>query len=408
MIADFWYEIWEVIKRKPSRVILTSIGISWGIFILIMLVGVGAGFERGVFKLFEGYSRNTTYVFAAQTSKAYKGINVGKPILFSQKDLKLLVQNIPDITMVSPEISRWESVFSDNGKGTVEIRAVYPDYFNIKILEIDNGRMLNALDMEESRRCVIIGKNVADVLFNHEQPVGKLLHIKKEVYQVVGVIKKTLQSVNEERVIYIPYTTYLQTNAGAKEFTTMLFATHDYVDTKDVNIRVRDFLSRMNKVAPDDDNAFYFNSREEQVRAFKKFFEMFRKFLWFMGISTLLSGIIGVGNVMYMSVKERTREIGIRKSIGAKASAIKAMVLWESVALTSISGYLGMLLGWICLQGVGLIIDDDTLMMDKPGIDLLTTVIATLILTVSGTLAGLKPAMYASDLSPIDALKEEN
>lgn len=177
---------------------------------------------------------------------------------------------------------------------------------------------------------------------------------------------------------------------------------------KEVNTHVRNVMARKYQFAPSDDKVFYFNSMEEQVKAFTDLFVMIRKFLWFMGISTLVSGVIGVGNIMYSSAKERTREIGIRKSVGAKARQIKAMFLWESIALTSLAGYVGLVLGWGILKVVALFISEDTPMMEKPGLDFPTAVAAIFILVIAGTLAGLRPAIYAAELNPIEALKEEN
>lgn len=407
-MIDFWYEIWETIRRKPTRVILMGLGISWGIFILILLVGIGEGFEKGVLKLFDGYSKSTTYVFVGQTSKAYKGTVVGQPITITEGDMTRLRQDVPEIARISPEISRWEAVYSEKTQGTFDVRAVCPDYFDIRILETGKGRLLNRLDMIESRKCLVIGKNVADVLFYHDQPIGKQVRIGTEVYLVVGVIKNTLLTSSEDRVVYIPYSTYLKTNATAKEFTTMVYTICDGVESKEVNDRVKSILSRNKNVDPDDGSAFFFNSMEEQVKAFNSLFDTLKGFLWFMGISTLVSGVIGIGNIMYISAKERTREIGIRKSLGARSSTIKGMFLCESIAITSIAGYIGIALGWLILELIGLLIDDDTLMMDKPQINLIITIFAMLILMIAGVIAGLKPAMYAADLCPIEALRDEN
>ena len=408
MFADFWYEIYEAIKRKPSRAVLTSIGIAWGIFILILLVGIGSGFEKGVFSLFKGFSKSTTYVYAAETSIGYKGTHIGKRVFFTEEDLQMLRSGIPEISSISPEISRWSTVYADMKTGWFELRSVYPDYFKIKLLEIGNGRALNYLDMAEGRKVVMIGENVADVLFKHEQPVGKQIRVNQDVYQVIGVIKSTILSLNEARVVYIPYATYRQSRAEAKEFMTMLYASKDGADSKTVNNRVRNLMARKYQFDPTDEKVFYFNNMEEQVKAFTDLFSAIKKFLWFMGISTLISGVIGVGNIMYSIAKERTREIGIRKSIGASSASIKKMFIWESILLTSIAGYFGILMGWLLLKLLGLFITEDTVMMEKPGIDLPTTIAAMFILVISGTIAGLKPAIYASELNPIEALKDEN
>lgn len=408
MFIDFWCEIYESVKRKPSRTILTGIGISWGIFILIVLVGIGLGFERGVFKLFNRFSKSTTYVYASETSMGYKGAASGRKIQFQKEDLNMLKSRIPEITHLSPETGRWNAVYAGTKNGWFEVRGVYPDYFLIKLLEVEHGRMLNALDMNEARKVVLIGENVVDMLFRKENPIGKYIRMGQEMFRVIGTIKNTMLNSYEARVIYMPYSVYEQVDATAGRFGTVVFSTVKGAKIKEVNTHVRNVMARKYQFAPSDDKVFYFNSMEEQVKAFTDLFVMIRKFLWFMGISTLVSGVIGVGNIMYSSAKERTREIGIRKSVGAKAQQIKAMFLWESIALTSLAGYVGLVLGWGILKVVALFISEDTPMMEKPGLDFPTAVAAIFILVIAGTLAGLRPAIYAAELNPIEALKEEN
>ena len=241
-----------------------------------------------------------------------------------------------------------------------------------------------------------------------ENPIGKYIRMGQEMFRVIGTIKNTMLNSYEARVIYMPYSVYEQVDATAGRFGTVVFSTVKGAKIKEVNTHVRNVMARKYQFAPSDDKVFYFNSMEEQVKAFTDLFVMIRKFLWFMGISTLVSGVIGVGNIMYSSAKERTREIGIRKSVGAKAQQIKAMFLWESIALTSLAGYVGLVLGWGILKVVALFISEDTPMMEKPGLDFPTAVAAIFILVIAGTLAGLRPAIYAAELNPIEALKEEN
>jgi len=408
MFIDLWLEIFETIKRKPSRAILTCIGVAWGVFILILLVGIGSGFEKGVFKLFKGYSQSATYVYSAETSLGYKGSPIGKRILFVEDDLRMLKTGISGISLISPEVSHWNTVYNEVKTGRFEVRGVYPDYFSIKILEIANGRALNVLDMQEKRKVALIGQNVVDVLFKNEQPIGKPIRISQEIYRVVGIIKNTMLSANEARTIYVPYSTYVQAHSEAKQFSVLLFSLKEKTETKVMNNRVRSLMARKYQFDPTDEKVFYFNSMEEQVKAFTELFSALNKFLWFMGISTLVSGIIGVGNIMYTTAKERTREIGIRKSVGASSMSIKTMFMWESIALTSVAGLVGIFLGWLLLKGLGLLITEETVIMEKPGINFPTAVAAMCILVLAGTFAGLKPAMYASGLNPVEALKEEN
>ena len=407
MFMDFWCEIYESVKRKPSRTILTGIGISWGIFILIVLVGIGSGFERGVFKLFNGFSKSTTYVYASETSMGYKGAASGRKIQFQKEDLNMLKSRIPEITHLSPETGRWNAVYAGTKNGWFEVRGVYPDYFLIKLLEVEHGRMLNALDMNEARKVVLIGENVVDMLFRKENPIGKYIRMGQEMFRVIGTIKNTMLNSYEARVIYMPYSVYEQVDATAGRFGTVVFSTVKGAKIKEVNTHVRNVMARKYQFAPSDDKVFYFNSMEEQVKAFTDLFVMIRKFLWFMGISTLVSGVIGVGNIMYSSAKERTREIGIRKSVGAKAQQIKAMFLWESIALTSLAGYVGLVLGWGILKVVALFISEDTPMMEKPGLDFPTAVAAIFILVIAGTLAGLRRAAKGGRKIPASTIRAE-
>lgn len=295
----------------------------------------------------------------------YKGAASGRKIQFQKEDLNMLKSRIPEITHLSPETGRWNAVYAGTKNGWFEVRGVYPDYFLIKLLEVEHGRMLNALDMNEARKVVLIGENVVDMLFRKENPIGKYIRMGQEMFRVIGTIKNTMLNSYEARVIYMPYSVYEQVDATAGRFGTVVFSTVKGAKIKEVNTHVRNVMARKYQFAPSDDKVFYFNSMEEQVKAFTDLFVMIRKFLWFMGISTLVSGVIGVGNIMYSSAKERTREIGIRKSVGAKAQQIKAMFLWESIALTSLAGYVGLVLGWGILKVVALFISEDTPMMEN-------------------------------------------
>jgi putative ABC transport system permease protein len=364
--SDFWYEIYESAKRKPLRIILTGIGITWGIFILILLVGIGAGLEKGVFNLFKGFSKSTTYVYASKTSVSYKNTPVGKKIFFTENDLQLLKRNIPEMDRISPEAGRFRSVLAGTKSGWFETRGVYPDYFTIKLLDTKRGRLLNTPDMIENRKVALVGENVAESLFHKQNPLGKHIQINQELYQIVGIIKNTMLSVTEARMIYLPFSTYLDANNEAREFSTMLFSLKEKSNTQKVTSRVRSIMGRRYQFDPSDESVFYIESMEEQVKAFTDLFVMLRKFLWFMGISTLTSGIIGVANIMYSSARERTREIGIRKSVGAKTADIKTMILWESIAVTSLAGYLGILLGWGALKIIASFISGDTVIMENP------------------------------------------
>ena len=405
---DFWNEIYEYVSRKPQRAILSCIGITWGILILSVLLGIGKGFEKGVLKIFSGFSQNTTYVFASETSEEHNGFPANKKVFFDETDMNMLKNTVSGIISISPEISKLESVLYKEKMGLFEIKGVYIDYFTIKLMTMEKGRVLNCLDTQSMKRTAVIGKNVADVFFKNEEPIGKMIQIDQDIFQVVGVIKSTILNSQEERSIYISFSVYLELFPDEKQFSTFLYTIENDFNPKKIQLNIRERLARKYQFASNDEKVLYFNSLEDQVKAFSSLFSTMRKFLWFIGISTLVGGIIGIGNSMYTSTRERTREIGIRKSVGANSSEIKNMIIGESIALTTIAGTIGLLLGWIILKIVALFISEDSLVMEKPTLDVITIVIALLILVISGTLAGLMPAIYASDLHPIEALKEEN
>jgi len=395
-----WTEMQKSLEGNKTRSVLTGLGIAWGIFILVLLVGMGRGFEEGVFKLFQGFSQSTVYIFATATKMEYKGQPAGREIFFTSADLDYLKTNLPEIKLLSPETSKWCRVQT----GSFETKGVDPSYFQLRLLKAKKGRILNSLDNIQRRKVVLIGSNVAEVLFDRQPPIGKTIHINDDIFTVVGVIANNLQNQYEDRLIYMPFQSFVRYIEPDPRFKAMIMSLNE--STK-AQTRIRNFLTHRFNIHPDDDKAFYFNSMEEQVKAFNNLFGTIRKFLWFMGISVLLSGIIGVANIMYVSAKERTREIGIRKAVGAKSQTIKSMFICESVLITSLSGYFGMFLGMCALWLIGLFIEPDNLLLEKPSIDIGTAIAATLVLIISGTFAGLKPAAYAANLNPIDALREE-
>ena len=403
-----WTEIQKSLEGNKTRSALTGLGIAWGILILVLLVGMGRGLENGVFKLFQGFSQSTVYVYSSATGMEHRGQAAGREIFFTQADLDYLKTNLPEIDLLSPETGKFCQVIQQAHRTAYEVRGVTSSYFQLRLMNIKEGRVLNPFDDAEGRKVVLIGSNVAEVLFSKQSPVGKTIHINDDVFTVVGVIADNLLNQYEARLIYMPFKTFTLYIETDPRFKTIVMSLNSKTTAQKAQTRIRNFLTHRFNIHPDDDKVFYINSMEEQVKAFNSLFGTIRKFLWFMGISTLISGIIGVGNIMYTTAKERTREIGVRKSVGATSASIKAMFMWESIALTSVAGFIGIIFGWLLLKGIGLFITDDTVIMDKPGISMPTAIAAMVILVIAGTFAGLKPAMYASGLNPVDALKEEN
>lgn len=243
-MLDYLYEVLEHIRNRLRQTIASCVGIAWGIFILVILIGVGVGFKEGVLSLFSGYSVSTTYVYALATSISYKGTGEGKKINFSEKDVLMLRDNIPEINSISPEVGEWMVVSHNGVRSRYEVKGVFPEYFNIKLVEADRGRLLNMLDMQESRNVVLIGSNVEDVLFENDKIIGNKLMLNNELYTVVGTIKKGMTTASEERVIYMPLSTYQKHFSNSKLYSLLLYTTKGEVEEKEIQRHFSNLMSR--------------------------------------------------------------------------------------------------------------------------------------------------------------------
>ena len=401
-------EIIANIFSNKTRFVLSSIGIGWGVLILVVLIGVGRGLENGIFNLFRGFAVNSIYVLASKTTLPYMGNPAGQQIMFGEDDIYMLKNNIPSIISISPEASFYENVSVGELTANYNIKGVLSEYFEMKLMKTSSGRTLNRLDEAEKRMVVLIGSNVSEMFFDNTDPVGKHLTIGNNVCVVVGVIKNTLLNNSEERQIYMPYSVHSTTFGYERKFPILAFTYSEEADFNILKQRFREFMARKYNFSPNDDRVFFFSSVEEQVKAFNSLFDAMSTFLWFIGISTLVGGVIGVANIMYASAKERTFEIGIRKAVGARKSEIRLMFIGESVITTFFAGIVGMALGIAILKAIGTFINPDEMLLEKPGINMVTSIMTIVILMICGTLAGLRPAIYATNLQPIDSLRKEN
>lgn len=404
-----WREILQSIQAHKERSILTGIGIAWGMFILVILLGLGKGFENGILQLFSSFNQKTVWVFCGQTSEPYKGLKAGRKINLKYHDIYWIKKNVKGIESISPEITHWGGsllTYKDN-YSSYNIKAVDPQYFDIKLLETTQGRVLSNVDSRDKRRVALIGENVAEVLFKNTQAVGKILTIDGNYFKVVGIIKNSLLNAQESREVYIPYACYTDIYSNNKYITTFLYSTKEGINIQDVQSKIKLLLARQYIFNPKDDKTIFFNTLDESVKSFEKLSIGIQFFLWFVGISTLLSGVIGIGNIMFVIVKERTKEIGIRKAIGAKPHSIRLLILYEAIFFTLISGIVGMLSGMVLLQIFNIFLEKADIVIKDTAINVPISIAALIILIISGTCAGLIPANKAARISPIHALKDE-
>ncbi len=403
--ADNWQEITATIRRQPLRTGLTMFGVFWGIFMLILLLGVGDALQKGAEYEFRDDAVNSIWVFRGQTSKPYNGIQPGKSVQFDNSDYDDFQTKIEGIEYLSGRffIPGTSTISYANKDYSFDIRSVHPDHLILENTTIEKGRYINQIDIKEYRKSACIGTIVAQNIFNEQDPIGKYININGIEFQIVGVFSDS-GSDREMRIIYLPITT-AQRVFSTQENINMLMVTTGDATTEDAIIienNIRNHLSNKHKFSVDDPQAIRIRNRVKQFERIKELFFIINFFTWFVGIGSIIAGVIGVGNIMLIVVKDRTKEIGIRKAIGANPGSVIRMILFEAILITSSAGYLGLLVGWLIIYSLK---DIESGFFRQPSISLPIILTAILVLVIMGTLAGLIPALRASRIQPIVAMR---
>lgn len=417
--SDRWIEIWVTITRNKTRSLLTGFGVFWGILMLVILLGSGNGLQNGILKNVNGFATNSAFFFSERTSEAYKGYKKGRYWQMRNRDLETIRQRVKGVRYLSPMIMQWggqNNVVRGQKAGTYNVRGVYSEYFNIETQHILAGRLLNEIDMLEKRKVCVIGSIVREVLFSQsEDPIGQYIRVNGIYYQVVGVIKPKPRAQiggRTEESIMLPFNTLQQaSNQGDKFWFLCATADDGYPCDKMVD-DIKMVLKSQNEISPTDEQAVNSFTIAKQFETFEKLFMGINILVWLVGMGTLLAGVIGVSNIMMVTVRERTREIGVRRALGAKPFDIISQIMSESLLLTSLAGMLGLSLGVFLLDTVNnaLAANADSsngTFFENPEIHIGTAVAATVVLLFSGLLAGLIPAWRAMQIKAIDAIREE-
>ncbi|MEZ5059782.1 MAG: ABC transporter permease [Saprospiraceae bacterium] len=410
---DIWQEIFNTIRKHKLRTFLTALGVFWGIFMLVFLMGSGKGLENGVTGMFGNRAVNSLYVWTQRTTKPYNGLPPGRRARLTNDDIRAINSELgtkiqymaPRIWIPSGEIVRNEN------KGSFDVRGESPDLLHIEPLEVAKGRFINVPDMEQKRKVIIIGQRVKDVLFQGEDEViGEYLKISGADYQVVGIFKSKRgggDGGDDESTIFMPLTTAQQVLNRPNEIGWFVCAMYDQVPVSSVEDDLKSILRERHQIAPDDEQGVRSFNLEEEFNQFQGLFAGIRWLVWFVGIGSLFAGVIGVGNIMLIVVKERTKEIGLRKALGATPRAIIQMVLLESVFITTVAGYLGLIFSTVIIFLMNLAVGDGGEFFAKPEVDFTVGIGAILVLVVSGALTGLVPALQAASIQPVVALRDE-
>ena len=410
-------EIYQTLSKNKLRTILTAFGVFWGILMLIIMLGAGHGLENGVSRMFGGSAKNAVYIWAQQTSIAYKGLPRGRGFNFLIDDVKAIKDNVPELGVIAPaaQLGGYRGENNVNrGKftGAFTVRGDFPDTRQVQTFKIKQGRFLNELDIKESRKVCVIAQRVEEVLFpKNENALEKYIQINGVYFKVIGCIKADNAGDDAQekmQTIYMPFTTFQNAfNFGGKIGWFTLTA-KDNIPASIVEDKIKSILKQRHSISPDDERAIGSWNSEKEFQKLMGLFRGIEMLVWIVGVGTLLAGVIGVSNIMLIIVKERTKEIGVRRAIGATPLNIMSQVVAESIVLTSIAGYVGLVVGVFLLEGINAAIQgQETGMFQNPGVDIEVAVKALIILIISGALAGIIPAKKAVGISPVEALRNE-
>ena len=405
---DRWREIFQAISKNKLRTALSGFTIAFAILLFTLLFGVGNGLKHTFEEQFAGDSQNSIYINSGRTTKPYKGLQSGRGIQFRNDDSKFINEKFPDkIQYFSPNIQRSMQVIYKGEQNRYTVRAVYPDYQPLESAVVEDGRFLTYLDVERRSKVVAIGRLVEKDLFDNLSAVGKNLNIEGISYKVVGVFSDP-GGDNDERFIYTPFSTFqgMYKPNDELDYIGMTFNPDLNVDQA---IAFSNLLTKMLKekhnVDPRDQGAIRVRNYAEGTKNVQAFMMVLNVIILFIGIGTLIAGIIGISNIMVYIVKERTKELGIRKALGATPKSIVGMIMMESIFVTALAGYSGLMIGVFTLKALGESLEKYFIL--NPSVETYVVVGATIVLVIAGTIAGYIPAKRAASIKPIVALNDE-
>lgn len=405
---DRWQEIFETIRKNKLRTFLSGFTVALGIFIFIILFGFGNGLKNQFQEFFLDDATNVIFLFPGKTSKPYNGFKSNRRIEFRNDDLTDIKEQFPFfLEYITPRISRAAEVKYKNEFDNYVTRAVGPAHQFAEKTILMKGRFINQDDIINKTKYAVIGRLVARDLFNQEDPIGKFINVGNSVFKVVGVFQDD-GGDREERYIYIPYTTRQLLEKSNDKLDRIILAFKPQIGHSGSVVferKLREFLKKKKSIDPSDPNGIYIRNVADQLKQNQRFANVLQLIVTFVGLGTLIAGIIGISNIMVFVVKERTKELGIRKALGATPKSVIRMILQESIFITTISGYIGLFIGIFVLQNIGVSLEE--YFIKNPYIDTSTALFSTLILILFGGIAGYIPAKRAARIKPIIALRDE-
>ena len=419
-MRDILHEIFESMKRNRLRTTLTGLSVSWGIFILVVLLGAGNGLKNGVMSNFGERAKNMITLRTNTTSMPYKGLKTGRSIDFTDQQTDLLKNRVDETEKITPVVSSSQKMTYENNFGEWSLMGVMPEYHDIFGIQLSNeSRFVNQLDLKDEKKVIVIDKKIAKTLFKEKSPIGENIKVGELIFKVIGVNTKAEQWGNTSA--YIPYTTAQTIFNSSKKFGRISFTVKGLETEKEnnrFNDRLRNMMGHVLDFDPKDYQAMWVNNSQKEYIQSMKIFGAINIFVGVIGILTLIAGIVGVSNIMLVTVKERTREIGIRKAIGAPSWSILKSIVLESIIITGIFGYIGMITGIGLTELVNFFMEQSTRatadvdapqmsVFKNPTVGLGLVLLATTILIIAGVIAGYLPARKAVKIKPIEAMRQE-
>jgi putative ABC transport system permease protein len=402
-------EILHNIRHHKLRVLLTGFAVSWGIFMLIVLLGAGYGLENGVRRAFAEDAVNSLWVHPGQTSLPYQGLRQGRTIQLRNSDLDDVKTHLPAVDLGSGRLYLYSKKTIRVGEraSNFDLVGVHPDYQQIENLHLLRGRRLNLRDLDDVRKTAIIGKVVARELFENNPVLGEYLFINEVAFRIVGIFDDPGDDRQEE-TIYIPVSTLQRVFTGNDRIHNMAFTitAGDVEDARAAEADLLKLLAARHRFDSGDERAVFFHNTFEEYTRYMTLFANIRSFIWLIGLGSIVAGIVGISNIMLITVKERTREIGVRKALGATPGAIIDMILTEAILTTLVFGYLGLVAGIGLLEIAARLIRNVDY-FHHPEVNLAVAFGAMALLVICGTLAGIFPARRAALIRPVDALRDE-
>jgi putative ABC transport system permease protein len=409
-----WGEILQSIGQNKLRTVLTGFAVFWGIFMLIILLGLGSGLRNGFAYNFSSTAQNSVGIWGGQTSKPWNGLPPNRDIQLTEDDVEALRHAIPGLEAIYGSYRVWRGnsqLQYGNNYGSYNIHGVLSDHQKIRPKTLIAGRFINEVDEVQVRKVIVVAEDAAKELFKDEDPLGKWVNVNGLPFQVVGVYRFDNASQGGRmgrNPVFIPLSA-AQRVFNAQNYVDEIrftFADATLEGAKEAEHRTRHTLARRHSFDPTDERALWLDNTTQNVATFSMVFTGISAFIWFIGIGSLVAGIVGIGNIMLIVVKDRTKEIGIRKALGATPADVVGQILMEAIIVTALFGYLGLALGVFLIEGLAKVVPGSEFFR-SPSIDLGTAVQALIAMLIAGALAGWIPARRAAAIRPIEALRDE-